>query len=365
MNSNEIQNDKIKSTLIKVEALQKEYEVLLQQYQEAMSTYVSDLQSISSNPCSNFNNNSTNISQDCYSKIWADQGCLTQAPNSDSDWAKSQTLSNLVNDSFLWATETDDNHRKGCYGDSTNYTTNTSPVFPNTNIFTALKGRTWWGTNKISESEASSIEDCQSMCANNDKCSGATFNPVKRYCWLREGNNGISAGQDSDYALIPKQTASLEVMQSLNKRLLELNQEISSELANINPEVETQTIENNKKQEELNKSYMQLLNQKIAMQKQLQEYYSIEQNENNESIFVTQQNVSLRFWVLITCLVLLFTIKKMLGTTSLPFSVIFWLIVLIILIILTYSLSSPAGFLMWFILIMSIFLMKTGNLPSV
>ena len=31
MNSNEIQNDKIKSTLIKVETLQKEYEVTLQQ----------------------------------------------------------------------------------------------------------------------------------------------------------------------------------------------------------------------------------------------------------------------------------------------------------------------------------------------
>jgi hypothetical protein len=360
MDSNE---EKINSTLIKVEALQKEYEVLLQQYQEAMASYVTDLQNISSNPCSNFNGNSTNISQDCYSKIWADQGCLTQAP--DSDWAKSQTLNNLVNDSFLWATLTDDSHRKGCYGDSTNYTTNTNPIFPNVNIFTALKGRTWWGTNKLSQVESSSVEECQSMCLNSDKCSGATFNPVKRYCWLRQGNNGLSAGQEDDYALIPKQTASLEVLQSLNKKLLELNQEISYELSNINPEVETQNIENNKKQQQLNKSYKQLLNEKMKMQKKLEEYYSIVQNENNEYIFTTQQNVSLRFWVLITCLVLLITIKRMLGSSSPPISIIFWLLMIIILIILTYSLSSPAGFLMWFMLIVIIFLMKTGNLPSV
>ena len=76
MNSNEIQNDKIKSTLIKVETLQKEYEVTLQQYQEAGKNYITSLQTESSNPCSNYQKDSTGISQECYNKIWADQGSL-------------------------------------------------------------------------------------------------------------------------------------------------------------------------------------------------------------------------------------------------------------------------------------------------
>jgi hypothetical protein len=91
---------------------------------------------------------------------------------------------------------------------------------------------------------------------------------------------------------------------------------------------------------------------------------SIEQEESNQSIYVTQQNVSFRFWVLITCLVLLVTIKRILGSSSPPISMTIWLLIIIVLIILTYSLSTPAGFVMWFILILSIVLMKSGNLPS-
>ena len=125
MNYNEIQNDKIKSSLIKVEALQKEYEVTLQQYQEAGKNYILSLQSNNKEP-------------------------------------------NIIN-------------------------------------FTALKGRTWWGTSGLSEGVVNNQEECENMCANNSNCSGATFNPVKRYCWTRTGDNGITAGLDTDYALITQQ----------------------------------------------------------------------------------------------------------------------------------------------------------------
>ena len=49
MNSNEIQKDKIKSTLIKIESLQKEYEVTLQQYQEAGQNYITSIQTSKTN----------------------------------------------------------------------------------------------------------------------------------------------------------------------------------------------------------------------------------------------------------------------------------------------------------------------------
>lgn len=364
MNSNEIQNDKIKSTLIKVETLQKEYEVTLQQYQEAGKNYITSLQSVSSNPCSNYKGSDTSISQECYNKIWADQGCITPGPSATNDWAKAQTLDGLVYDSYLWATMTDADHRRGCYGDSTNYTTNTSPVYPNSSNFTALRGRTWWGTAGLSEGTVNTQEECENMCANSDKCSGATFNPVKRYCWTRTGDNGITAGLDTDYALVTQQKAALSVMKYLNERLLTLNQQIANELQNINPEVRQQYEEKNQKQQELNQSYNKLLEQKIELDKQLQEYYSIDQEENNQSIYVTQQNVSFRFWVLITALVVLITIKRIFGSENPPISITIWVLIIILLIILTYSLSTPAGFLVWFILLVSMILMKSGNLPS-
>ena len=364
MDYKEIQNEKIQTAIIKVEALQKEYEVTLQQYQESGQNYVATLQNAGSNPCQSYNSDSTAISQACYDKIWTDQGCTTQPPNAEESWAKSQTLNSLVNDSYLWATLTDDSHRQGCYGDTTNYNTNPTPTYPNITEFMALKGRTWWGTAGITEGAVSTQEECETMCANSDNCSGATFNPVKKYCWSRTGDTSLTTGEDDDYALIPKQKAALVVMKGLNEKLLSLNNQITSELTNINPEVEEQSQNKNTKQQELQASYQNLLEQKMEMEKQLQEYNSINEEYENQSLYVNQQTVSMRVWVLITCVVLLITIKRMVGSSSPPLAITIWLIILILLIILTYSLSSPSGFAMWFLVLLAIILMKTGNLPS-
>ena len=459
---NSLKNEKINSTLIKVEALQQEYEVTLQKYQEAGKNYIAALQYGTLNPCANYTKDSTGISQACYNQLWKDQGCTT-SPDWAYGWASQQTLENLaydsfqwatltdenhrkgcygnstnystktspvypnsynpcanytkdsigisqycynkiwtdqgcitpeqnvnngylnkqtfdgvVNDSYQWATLTDDNHRKGCYGNSTNYSTKTSPVYPdtsdtstnknnnnNTSYFSALKGRSWWGTAPLSEGGASTQEECETMCANSDKCSGATFNPVKRYCWTRTGDGSITTGEDDDYALISHQQEALSVMKVLNNKLLDLNNQISSELSNINPEVKQQDVDKNVKQQQLNISYQKLLNQKIEIDEQLQEYYSINQDEINQSSYTNSQNVSLRFWVLITCLVLLVTIKQFVGSGSPPFSITIWLFIIIVLIILTYTLNTPTGFMMWFLLIVAIILMKTGTIPSV
>ena len=48
MDSNEVQNDKVKASVINVETLQKEYDVTLQQYQEAVQNYISILENSSS-----------------------------------------------------------------------------------------------------------------------------------------------------------------------------------------------------------------------------------------------------------------------------------------------------------------------------
>ena len=134
---------------------------------------------------------------------------------------------------------------------------------------------------------------------------------------------------------------------------------INTLLKDIEPHVDKQKQELNTKQQKLNDSYKKLLDNKIAMEKQLQDYYSIEQQNEIQSLFVNQKNTLLRFWVLITCLVLIFTIRKMYGAESLHYSMVFWLLVVIIMIILTYSLSSPSGFMMLLIVILSIFIMKS------
>ena len=289
---NEIQNDKIKSTMIKVETLQKEYEVTLQQYQEAGKNYINSLHS------------------------------------------------------------------------SISSSTNTTSTYPNKSVFTALKGRTWWGTSKLSEGTVSTQKECENMCANSDKCSGATFNPVKRYCWTRTGDSDITLGIDTDYALITKQKASLSVMKYLNQKLLDLNQLITTELKKIYPAIKNQDKDTNLKQQQLTKTYGHLIEQKIELDKQFREYESIEQEEENQGLYVSQQNNVYKFWIIITCLVVLITLRQVFGFENLPISIIIWIVIIIILIILTYSLSTPSGFFMLGILLFIIIIIKSGNLPT-
>jgi len=257
MDSNDIQNDKIKSSLINVETLQKEYENTLQQYQEAVNNYISILE-----------NNSEN---------------------------------ELI----------------------------------------SMKGRSWWGISKLNEGTVQTEEECRNMCFNDEQCSGATFNESRHYCWTRKGNSQISVGKDDDTALIRKSTESLVTMKRLNEKLIDLNSQIVSELSNSQPLVEEQKQDKEMVHVKLNDSYQKLLEQKVEMDKQLREYYTIEQYIDNSSLFVNQKNSVYIFWVLIVCLLFLYIFR-------IPGGFIFSII---ILLIFTYTLRTPNGFVIWFILL--------------
>jgi hypothetical protein len=198
--------------------------------------------------------------------------------------------------------------------------------------YSALPGRTWWGASSASEGAVETQEECENMCINTDNCTGATFNPVKRYCWARTGDGSVSVGTDNDYALIPKQKAALIVLKGLNDKLLSINEQITTELKNMDPEVQKMSQEKNTQTIKLNESYQSLLEQKSEMEKQLQNYYSIEEENQNQSLYVNQQNVSMRFWVLITCLILLVTLNKLYGADNPLIAISLWLFIIIILI---------------------------------
>ena len=230
--------------------------------------------------------------------------------------------------------------------------------------YASLQGRTWWGTGGAKEGTVNSQEECENMCANAGNCTGATFNPVKRYCWARTGDGIITAGLDSDYALVPKQKAALSIMKKINDKLITINEQITSELKNSSQDVQQQTQQQKLQQQKLSNSYQRLLEQKIEMEKSIQEHNSIEEESENQNLYANQQTVSMRFWTLITCLVLLITITKLFGASNPPLAIMLWLSIIIVLLVLTYSLSSPSGFAMWFIVLVGIILMKSGYLYS-
>jgi hypothetical protein len=270
-------DDTIDSTLLKMETLQKEYDVTLQQYKEAVNNYISLL---------------------------------------EEDTGKE---------------------------------------------YIALKGRTWWGTSSLKESKVETQEECENMCIASEECSGATFNTVSRYCWTRKGNSSLTVGRDEDYALIPKIKSSLETMKYYNNKLLDLNKQMTEQISYMQPITDNDSLKNEEQQKELSSNYEELLEQNIEVNKQLEEYYSIDEEKENQNLYVIQQNASYTLWSIITGLVLIFTIRKLVGSENPTVSAIFWIIIFILMVVLTYGLRKPYGFFAWAVLIIFAIYMKTNK----
>jgi hypothetical protein len=348
----------IDNSVLKISTLEKEYDMYLNQYREAYKNYINIL-NISSNPCKNYTLDSGNISQECFNKIWADQGCTMNPPAMDN-WKKNQTYSGLVYDSYLWATLTTDHHRKGCYGDSTNYTTKTSPTYSLGNEFDELPGKTWWGTYGIKEGTVNSKEECMSMCASNSSCTGATFNSVKRYCWTRGGDGNVTPGMFTDSALIPKIKEVLLTLSELNNKLLSINEQLRAEVENINPKFEQDKLNNEIQKKKFDQYYNELYYDKTEMDKMIDEYNSINAELNDQTLFVNQQNLSLMLWTLFTLILCFFVIKKMKGPSNENTSTdsIINKVFLFLVLICIFSINKPIGFATMGIILISFLIYK-------
>jgi len=101
------------------------------------------------------------------------------------------------------------------------------------------------------------------------------------------------------------------------------------------------------------------------MEQQLEEYNSADREYQDQHLFVIQNNTQYRLWLLVTLIVVLITIKKMIGAPmSLTANAIFWIILFTLLFILTFNLKQSTGFAMWAFVLVMIILMRTGILPS-
>jgi hypothetical protein len=319
---NEIQEEKINSSLINIETLQKEYEVVLQEYQESLQNYITSLTN-----STNLSSDSTNLSSDSTSES-------TNTTNLSSD----STTSNSTNLS----------------SDLTSDSRNLSSDSTNSNSFMSLKGRTWWGTKGIQEQSAATEEECKDMCFHLENCTGATFNAEQHYCWMRTGKSKITVGRDDDYALVKTKIGLLSIMSNLNDRLILLNKKITDELKSIQPQVTTQTNDKYIKQQQLNDSYQQIYEQRKEIEKQLQEYNSIEKDEENQYLYVNQKNTVMIMWMLVA-LILILVVFNLHKIYSFVYYIVILCLILVVLVILSYSLVSPSSMLGLIVLLFLIF----------
>jgi hypothetical protein len=312
-NNNDNDNDSTKSVVLSLEKLSKEYDTVLIKYNQAQKDYINYLKSQSSNmACSKYNSDSTGIDQDCYNEIWQKAGCTTTGKvSSNSDWAKKQTLNGLIYDSYLWATMTDSQHRDGCYGSTTDTSVYSTASEPNYNInsepLTAIKGTTFWGEKKLSEGEATSLEQCKAMCSSDSSCSGATYNPDKAYCWTRTGEGEINTGLSNDYAIIPENLKYLKIIQGLSEKLTKINSEMLKTMNKGKPLYNEQEIQINQQTSILNKNYKKLIKEREKVEKTIKKYQDLNKSQNNSENFINK-NYTTYFFLIIIILISIFLV---------------------------------------------------------
>jgi len=232
--------------------------------------------------------------------------------------------------------------------------------------FTPFKNNSFWGTDKLTEGSVSSQKQCEDMCSSQGSaCTGATYNPDKKYCWARSGNGtlAVSVNGSADIALLPNIRACMITLKSLNDRMLSINQQLTVAIANSSPQIEAQQIENQQKSDELHKYYAQLLAERLQMDKMAVSNETINSEYQNQSLLVNQASGSLRFWTVIACILTIIVINQMRGK-RVTAAAIFWLLIMIALLVLSFRISNVSGFAVWACLILVIILMKLGIIPS-
>lgn len=312
-------DDGTKSVVLSLETLSKEYDTVLIKYNQAQKDYINYLKTQpTNNSCSKYNSDSKEIDQACYDEIWAKSGCTTTgAVSASSDWAKSQTLNGLIYDSFLWATMTDSQHREGCYGTTTDFNTATEPNYNiNAEPLTDIKGATFWGSSKLSEGSASSIDQCKAMCSADSSCTGATYNPDKAYCWTRTGDSQVSVGMPNDYAIIPENLKYLKIIKGLSEKLTSINQKILQTMNKGEPLYSQQDIQRKQQTMILNQNYKKLTKEREKVEKTIKKYQDLNKAQSEGEIVITKNYTTFVASIIIFLIIIGLFIKMLPNTAT-------------------------------------------------
>lgn len=183
--------------------------------------------------------------------------------------------------------------------------------------FVNLKGRAFWGSSALGTEEVKeniNINQCQALCAANDKCTGATYNSNtnnKSMCWLRTGDGPLlSSSSINDYAIVPQHIIYLEKLNKINAELIVLNKQILDlETKTIKPLYKKEKVQRTINDNKLRLNQNKLNQDQLQIKQSLQEYKEIERQEDESKLHVNK-NFTMYVIMFIILLLILFIFFK-------------------------------------------------------
>jgi hypothetical protein len=183
--------------------------------------------------------------------------------------------------------------------------------------YKTIKGKTFWGSDAISEQSSSDMENCKELCSSNSKCTGATYNKDKNYCWIRTGDGTISDGMENDYAIIKEDISHIKIINGLSERLTTVNDKILKIIQSQKPVYEEEIIQRKEQIKSLSLSYGKLMEERKAIKSKLRKYEDLNQAQTQGEININRHR-SVYIFLVIGIAIIIFLFFKLAMNSSTP-----------------------------------------------
>ena len=231
-----------------------------------------------------------------------------------------------------------------------------------------MQGKRFWGTSGIKDIIVNKVEECQAACAEDMKCSGATFNSSSGYCWLRSGSGSVSiSNNNNESAIMPTLSQDINNLKELNDRLMELNSKIITELSSREYDVLTEIDNKDIKKADMEQVNARLNEERKQIYELLDQHTDINTQYNENSLYVNQSNASYIIWSVIAIVMIILVVRVTIMPESKLSEHIKFAIIVIIFFIFVVTLTkmyNPTGFLffgLFFIIIVIVVMSKINK----
>lgn len=196
---------------------------------------------------------------------------------------------------------------------------------PRIKSLTVIPGQTFWGTSGISQTETTTIKECKMACANDLKCSGATFNSSKNLCWLRSGKSQPIPATSDEFAIMMIGDQLLLIIDGINKQLIRVNEKILSVMNSSSEVYDDQQESRELNKSTMEKNYNDLVSERERIEHLLLQYRDLDKTQQDTGLVVNKNYYTflllLGLVILASFLLVKFTVETNLNT-SIPVPVL-------------------------------------------
>jgi len=198
--------------------------------------------------------------------------------------------------------------------------------------------------------------ECSDLCANSN-CSASVFNSLLNTCSLYTTPGTLNKGTENDTTMIPYNRRKLLIITELNNNLKNLVNQITIETNNVLKQNELSLDQKQITYNEFNSYKTQIEDLHTQLLEQQEEYNSLEAELTNSSTIIMRNvNIYYLLWTLLVLLIIMILKNIFLPNQTNP-NAAFWGILVTCIILSSYNINNPSGYLLWCIFIL-IFILK-------